>query len=70
METAKPRILIADDEENILTAVSIVLKEAFDITTASRPSIHSTLAWAWVNSDGADPTSIPACCIASIAVAL
>jgi len=36
METAKPRILIADDEENILTAVSIVLKEAFNITTASR----------------------------------
>jgi two-component system response regulator GlrR len=36
MEKAKPRILIADDEENILEAVSIVLKEAFDITTAAR----------------------------------
>lgn len=35
-ETAKPRILIADDEENILNAVSIVLKGTFEVTTASR----------------------------------
>lgn len=36
MERVKPSILIADDEENILEGVTIVLKGAFDITTALR----------------------------------
>ena len=36
MGSDKARILIADDEENILEAVSLVLNDVYDINTAAR----------------------------------